>query len=128
MATPRGIVATPYAVQARVQYDDKRRPGTSPPDVAIETLAESEDDMDLKTRTGLARRIREVREDHYGPHGAQFLADALGLSLETWGNYERGVTAPAEVILRLIDGTGVSPRWLLTGAGPKYPGRDSRAH
>lgn len=95
------------------------------PDVANHDLGESEDDMDLKTRTGLARRIREVREDLYGPHGAQFLADALGLPLETWANHERGVTIPAEVILRLIDATGVSPRWLLTGEEPKYPRRIS---
>lgn len=68
----------------------------------------------------LAQRVREVREDLYGEHGAQFLADGIGLPLRTWANYERGVTIPAEIILMLIDETGVSPRWLLTGRGPKY--------
>jgi hypothetical protein len=68
----------------------------------------------------LADRVREVREDFYGEHGAQFLADALGLPLRTWMNYERDVVIPAEVILKLIKTTGVSPCWLLTGRGPKY--------
>lgn len=71
----------------------------------------------------LAHRVREVREDLYGEHGAQFLADALGLPLRTWANYEQGVTIPAEFILKLIDMTRVSPHWLLTGRGPKYPER-----
>ena len=73
----------------------------------------------------LAHRVREIREDLYGEYGAQFLADALGLPLRTWANYERGVTIPAVCILKLIDATGVSPHWLLTGRGPKYPGRPS---
>lgn len=68
----------------------------------------------------LANRVREVREDFYGEHGAQFLADALGLPLKTWMNYERGVVIPAEVILELIETTAVSPCWLLTGRGTKY--------
>jgi transcriptional regulator with XRE-family HTH domain len=73
----------------------------------------------------LAQRAREVREDLYGEDGAQSLADALGLPLRTWSNYERGVTIPAIIILKLIDATGVSPRWLRTGQGPKYLGRAS---
>src|SRR5262249_29466081 len=68
----------------------------------------------------LADRVREVREDFYGEHGAQCLADALGLPLRTWMNYERGVVIPAEVILKVIETTAVSPCWLLTGRGPKY--------
>ena len=34
-------------------------------------------------------------------------------------NYERGVVIPADVVLELIETAGVSPRWLLTGRGPK---------
>jgi len=75
--------------------------------------------------TGLAERIREVREDYYGESGAQFLADALGIPLETWTNYERGVTIPAVAILKLIDLTLASPYWLLTGKGSKYLDRRS---
>jgi hypothetical protein len=73
-----------------------------------------------KRQVDLAYRVREVREDLYGEYGAQFLADALELPLRTWANYERGVTIPAEVILKLIVMTRVSPCWLLTGRGPKY--------
>ena len=79
----------------------------------------------IQQQADLAHRVREVREDLYGEHGAQFLSDALGLPVRTWANYERGVTIPAVCILKLIDATGVSPRWLLTGRGPKYPGRVS---
>jgi hypothetical protein len=65
-------------------------------------------------------RVRQVREDLDGPNGAQFLADALGIPLKTWLNYERGVTIPAVVILELIEATGASPHWLLTGQGEKW--------
>ena len=78
-----------------------------------------------KLRAGLAERIREVREDFYGESGAQFLADALGIELETWTNYERGVMIPAVVVLKLIDMTMASPHWLLTGKGSKYLDRRS---
>ncbi len=71
-------------------------------------------------QSDLAHRVRHVREDFYGEHGAQFLADALGLPLGTWANYERGVTIPAQVILKFIDATGAHPHWLLTGRGPMY--------
>jgi hypothetical protein len=76
--------------------------------------------MDLKTRAALTRRICEVREDLYGPHGARSLAEALELPPETWANYEWGVCIPAEVILRFIEVTGADPHWLLTGQGEPY--------
>ena len=79
----------------------------------------------IQHQVDLAHRVREVRDDLYGEHGAQFLADALGLPVRTWANYERGVTIPAVCILKLIGETGVSPLWLLTGRGPKYTGRAS---
>jgi hypothetical protein len=69
---------------------------------------------------GLAERIREIREELYGEHGGQFLADRLEVPLQTWLNYESGVTMPAAVVLRLIVDVGVDPRWLLTGQGEKY--------
>jgi hypothetical protein len=76
----------------------------------------------------LASRLRDVREDFYGEHGAQFLADDLGLPLRAWSSYERGVAVPGLVVLKLIDLTGVNPRWLLTGKGRKYlkPGSKGR--
>jgi hypothetical protein len=80
----------------------------------------------IQQQAGLAHRVREVREDFCGAQGAQFLADELGLPLGTWLNYERGVTIPAEVILLLIERTGISPPWLLTGRGPKYEELEAR--
>ena len=68
----------------------------------------------------LAERLREVREDLCGERGAQFLADALKVRVETWLNYESGVTAPAHVVLKLIDVARVNPHWLLTGEGDPH--------
>jgi hypothetical protein len=71
-------------------------------------------------RIPLAQRVREVREELFGEHGAPLLADALGLPLLTWIHYENGCTIPAHVILRFIEVTTVHPHWLLTGEGNKY--------
>jgi predicted transcriptional regulator len=76
--------------------------------------------LEATNNRDLAARLREVREDMYGEHGAQFMADALGISLRTWTNYEAGVVMPAKVILQLIDTMNVNPRWLLSGSGEKY--------
>jgi hypothetical protein len=71
-------------------------------------------------RIDLAARLRDVREDMYGNDGAQFLADAMEIPLQTWLNYESGVAVPAETILELIVRAGVRPEWLVTGQGAKY--------
>lgn len=71
----------------------------------------------MNTRTlkaTLAARLRQLRMERYGRHGAPELAGALGLPTRTWLNYERGVTVPAEVVLKLIELTSVEPRWLLS--------------
>jgi hypothetical protein len=68
----------------------------------------------------IAARLRDVREDMYGEHGAQFMADALGIPLRTWMNYEAGVVMPAKIVLQVIDTIHVNPSWLLTGRGEKY--------
>jgi len=72
------------------------------------------------TRQALAARVRRVRIDHYGEEGGPELADLLGLPDRTWANYEDGVVIPAEVVLDLIDLTGVEPIWLLRGDGEMY--------
>jgi hypothetical protein len=79
------------------------------------------------TQGVLAQRVREIRWELFGEHGGPLLAEVLHLPARTWLNYESGVAIPAPVILRLIDATGVSPRWLLTGQGPKYGTRDGGA-
>ena len=81
--------------------------------------------MRRRQQVGLAERLREIREDVYGEHGGQELADALEVPIATWLNYESGVTAPAEIVLKLIVITGVNPVWLLTGEGETY---DQRAY
>jgi transcriptional regulator with XRE-family HTH domain len=65
----------------------------------------------------LAGRLRELRRVCFGEHGGPLLAERLGLPPRTWANYEQGVMIPGTVILKLIDATGVSPHWLLTGQG-----------
>jgi hypothetical protein len=67
----------------------------------------------------LARRLREVRLEMYGEHGGPLLAEALGLSVRTWANYESGVTIPGPRLLLFIKVTGVEPHWLLTGEGQR---------
>ncbi len=68
----------------------------------------------------LCQRLRQVRMELYGENGGPMLAEALGLPYRTWINYESGVTVPALVVLRLIELTGASPHWLLTGEPPRY--------
>ena len=68
----------------------------------------------------LTQRVRDIRMECFGDHGGPSLAAKLGLPFRTWANYEDGVTIPAMVMLRFIEATGASPRYLLTGVGPKY--------
>ena len=63
----------------------------------------------------LARRVREIRLEHFGEYGVDILAQALKIPPQTWLNYERGVTMPAEVLLGFLEVTGADPQSLLTG-------------
>lgn len=74
-------------------------------------------------KSGLASRVREIREELYGVHGGPVLAESLRLPFRTWHNYESGCTIPAPAILRFIEVTRASPRWLLTGEGDKFTSR-----
>jgi hypothetical protein len=78
------------------------------------------DDLSRQRQPELALRLREIREDLYGEYGAQFLADALKIRLETWLNYESGATMPAHVLLKLIDIARINFHWLLTGQGDPH--------
>jgi hypothetical protein len=71
-------------------------------------------------KSGLARRIREVREDLYGVHGGPILAESLKIPFRAWHGYEEGATIPAHTILRFIELTDVNPHWLLTGEGARF--------
>ena len=68
----------------------------------------------------LAGRLRELRIELFGEHGAPELARWLSLPTRTWLNYESGIIAPAWVLVRLAEVTSVDPAWLLSGKGPKY--------
>ncbi|MFO0890720.1 MAG: hypothetical protein U0790_16445 [Isosphaeraceae bacterium] len=71
-------------------------------------------------KDGVARRIREIREELYGANGGPLIAEALGIPFRTWLSYESGSTIPASSILRFIELTDADPHWLLTGRGEKY--------
>ena len=71
-------------------------------------------------KSGLAERVRAVRQDLFGVHGGPVLAAQLGLPFRTWYNYEMGCTIPAQVMLLFIEVTHAQPHWLLTGEGPVY--------
>jgi hypothetical protein len=73
-----------------------------------------------RTKVVLARRLTEVRTDRSGEQGAAKLARALGVPARTRYHDERGVTVPAEVLLRLIERAGAEPAWLFHGRGAKY--------
>ncbi|MGC8643380.1 MAG: hypothetical protein ACP5XB_26275 [Isosphaeraceae bacterium] len=76
--------------------------------------------MTKKLHSDLAARLRQVRDDLYGEHGAQFMADRLGIPLKTWLNCEAGVGMSGRLVLKLIVESNVNPRWLLDGQGPRY--------
>src|SRR4051812_32841036 len=89
--------------------------------------AHSYEDIEMRTQIiRLARRVREVREQLYGADGAPALAADLGLPARTWSNYERGIPIPADVLLRFLDTTGASPRWLLSGEGDRLDRESTR--
>ena len=71
----------------------------------------------MNRNASLAQRLCEIRHDLYGEHGAEALARALNVPIQTWLNYERGVTMPAVVLLEFLEVTEADPHWLLTGEG-----------
>src|SRR5262245_57598975 len=79
------------------------------------TLPES-----LRAKLSLAERLSGLRLELFGERGGPEMARRLGIPVRTWYNYEGGVTVPAEVVLKIIELTGVEPVWLLHGKGPKY--------
>jgi transcriptional regulator with XRE-family HTH domain len=71
------------------------------------------------SKAAIAGRLRLIRSEFFGEHAGPELAGRLGLPFRTWLNYENGVTIPGEVLLQFLEITGVEPRWLLRGAGPR---------
>jgi hypothetical protein len=56
----------------------------------------------------------------YGERGGPEMARRLGIPVRTWYNYEKGITIPAEIILKVIRLTQVEAAWLLDGTGPMF--------
>ncbi len=76
-------------------------------------------------RLAIARRLREIRFDLYGEHGAPILARELNVSAPVFQRYENGEMIPGEDLLRILEVTGVNSRWLLTGQGPRFDDRSA---
>ena len=72
------------------------------------------------SKAAIAGRLRLIRSEIFGEHGGPELADQLGLPLQTWTDYEAGVTIPGEVLLKFLVITGTEPLWLLCDEGPRY--------
>ncbi len=71
-------------------------------------------------KTLLADRVREIRLERYGEHGAPLLARQLRIPPRAWINYESGHTIPGEILLGFIAVTGADPQWLISGHGSRY--------
>lgn len=70
--------------------------------------------MDIKEI--VSERLKIVR----GKMSQAEFAERLGIHKNTLGNYERGQSSPDfGLLLSVCTVFGVSPDWLLTGAGPK---------
>jgi transcriptional regulator with XRE-family HTH domain len=80
--------------------------------------------QNMKRRIGIAVRVRQIRLDLYGEDGLENVARALGVPAQTWRNYERGVTMPAEMLLEFMALTGADPIWLLSGDGERISSED----
>lgn len=67
----------------------------------------------------VGERLRHLRESNNLTQPA--FADALGISLRGYQNYERGERGPSDLLIRAVWRTlGADPLWLLTGEGPIY--------
>jgi hypothetical protein len=121
---------TRSSVVARCRHvtadEQARRPRETSTNPLINTtsptaMARKKTEPDVEHRKSvLTRRLKEVRIERFGEKAGAELARAVEVPARTWNNYERGVTVPAEVLLRFIAVTGVEPQWLLDGRGEKY--------
>lgn len=74
----------------------------------------------VQARKALARRLVKLRTDIYGDASPRRFAERLGIPIRSWYSYEAGMAVPGEIILRIMESTGVEPLWLLHGTGPMY--------
>ena len=57
--------------------------------------------------------------DLYGECGGPILARRLRISQRRLARMEAGSPFPGQLVLKLIDVTGVNPHWLLSGEGER---------
>jgi len=67
----------------------------------------------------LAKRIRELRRRHFGARGKGEFARQLGLPVEEYERFERGMVPPGELMVRMCESTGEDLQWLLTGVAAR---------
>ena len=79
---------------------------------------------DLSQGTGDLGRLQQpsglpasASADPIPPSVAARMAAELGINQTVFWNYERGRTVPLDIVVRLWRQYGISPKWLLTGAG-----------
>ena len=73
----------------------------------------------------LSDRIRAIRIDLFGEFGRPALAELLRIPDRKLERFETGSPVPAEVVLVLMEVTGVNPRWLESGEGERYRLREN---
>lgn len=67
----------------------------------------------------LGQRLREIRRRHFGPGGKAAFAERLGLALDEYTRFERGVLPPGDLMVRICEVTGEDLQWLLTGVASR---------
>lgn len=72
---------------------------------------------------GIARRLAALRLELFGENGHADIAKCIGVPVRSWKNFENGVTAPSDVMLKVLVLFNVEPNWLLNGKGPTFRGR-----
>jgi hypothetical protein len=84
-------------------------------------MARRKTDQDLvRSKLAIAARLVALRSEIHGERGGPEMARRLNIPVRTWYNYEKGITVPAEIILKVIKLTGVDAAWLLDGSGPMF--------
>lgn len=74
----------------------------------------------LQIRAAVAWRVIELRRERHNSRGAAAFARELGIPERSWYLYEHGTAMPGELLLKIVELTGVEPMWLLYGTEPKY--------
>jgi hypothetical protein len=72
----------------------------------------------------VARRLVELRRDHFGEHGGPLLAILVGVTQREWFGYETGSPVPRGVLRKVAEITDTHLEWLHTGRGLRAEARE----